>query len=73
MASILPITDTCAKIERGYCSSAFMEKTLSQVFKIPSGFPGITLGKQVVKIVQKMVLYFGEGGFGGGRWYFGPP
>jgi hypothetical protein len=50
-----------------------LEKNLSQFFKIPSGFPGNSLGRQVVKLCEKMVFDLGESGFWRGKWYSGPP
>jgi hypothetical protein len=66
MASILPIPDTCEKNERGYCSSSrYGEKPLSISQKFLLVFPESSLEDRWSNR-EKMVLIFGESGFGGG-------
>jgi len=51
-----------------------MEKNLSRVFKIPSGFPGIALGKQVVKTSENyFFVILGKAVLEGGKWFSDPP
>jgi hypothetical protein len=72
MASILPVPDTYAKNERGYFYSARCgEKNLS-VFQNSFFFPE-SLSENRWSSWEKMVLIFGESGFGGGKVVFGPP
>jgi hypothetical protein len=63
MASILPISDTCKKNERGYFSLAqYREKTLL-VFQNYFSFPENSLERQVIKLVKSGFLF-------GGKWFW---
>jgi hypothetical protein len=74
MASILPTVDTCVKMREVIVLHPVMNKNLSRFFKIHSGFPGIALGKQVVKTGEKTVfLLFWGRRFWRGKVVFGPP
>jgi hypothetical protein len=65
MALILPIPDTCEKMREVIVLQPVLEKNLSQFFKIPSGFPKIALGRQVVKLCKNWFLILGKVVFGG--------
>jgi hypothetical protein len=57
MALILPNYGTYVNYGRGFFSSAFLNKNLSQILKIHSHFPGIPSEDEVVKLAKKMVLF----------------
>jgi hypothetical protein len=73
MALILPTYDTCVNYGRGYCSSARAEQKPLSDFKNSSPFGRNHSRKQTGKTGKKTVLIFWEGGFGGVKWYIGPP
>jgi hypothetical protein len=63
MASILPISDTCEKTERGYFSSAPIRRKTLSVFQNYFSFPGNSLERQVVKLAKSGFLF-------GGKWFW---
>jgi hypothetical protein len=74
MALILPILIPVKKMREVIVLQPVTEKNLSHFFKIPSGFPGIALGKQVVKTGEKTVFFFlGKAVLEGGKWFSDPP